>query len=222
MACPSQQSCSADPQTSTRGQSFLAAAHSILPQDPQCSPDKPNLCAADELRTVGRKLEEKTKGERAAQWAHIRPPRTVSRDGLTNPRRCSMMLEKPGSRRGARTRGQRLSLRGAFRPRVFEAAVRRRRQGAKQPRLDVEDRPKSWAFHLSWRRLARRELTAAASPEQPSLFGVCLALFQYGFFTSRQRLPDISIPAASTTPMPTSIHKRVFGPGAVLRRHLMI
>ena len=115
MACPSQQPCSADPQTSTRGQSFLAAALSILPQDPQCSPDKPNLCAADELRTMGRKLEEKTKGERAVQWAHIRPPRTVSRDGLTNPRRCSMMLEKPGSRRGARTRGQRLSLRGGLR-----------------------------------------------------------------------------------------------------------
>ena len=42
------------------------------------------------------------------------------------------------------------------------------------------------------------------------LFGVCLGLFQYGFFTSRQRLPDISIPAASTTPTPTSAHKRVF------------
>ena len=44
--------------------------------------------------------------------------------------------------------------------------------------------------------------------QQLVLFGACLALFQYGFFTSRQRLPDTT-PQPSAAARPTHKHKRV-------------
>ena len=63
-----------------------------------------------------------------------------------------------------------------------------RRQHSPQPAVQCSRASRQQGAHSSMHLDTAQQLV---------LFGVCLALFQYGFFTSRQRLPD-------TTPQPSA------------------